>query len=39
LMVPPITTVQIPLREFAGTAVDALKCLMEIRWGVFLRVR
>lgn len=29
LMVPPITTVQIPLREFAGTAVDALKCLME----------
>jgi LacI family transcriptional regulator len=29
LIVPPITTVQLPLREFAGTAVEALQCLLE----------
>lgn len=27
--VPPITTVQIPIKEFSGTAVDALKYLIE----------
>jgi LacI family transcriptional regulator len=29
LIVPPITTVQIPVQEFAGTMVDALKRLIE----------
>ena len=29
LIVPPITTVQIPLQDFAGTAVNILRCLME----------
>jgi LacI family transcriptional regulator len=29
LIVPPITTVQIPLQEFAETAINVLKCLIE----------
>lgn len=37
LIVPPITTVQIPLQEFAGTMVDALKCLFEDPPGQILK--